>query len=140
MEVRMRMMWQSVCAAVMVGMLAAGAAAQGKQSVFVNLTSDEGQRVTMALNFSNSLLKDGQDVTVFLNVDGVFLGSAKVAGLAAQRAELQAFMKAGGKVIICAHCMQVRGVAVTDLMTGLTMGGEGAGRQAFLASTRQISY
>ncbi len=136
----MRMMLKSVLALVMVGMLSAVTAAQGKQSVFVNLTSDEAQRVTMALNFSNSLLKDGQDVTIFLNVDGVRIGSAKVAGLAAQRTELQAFMKAGGKVIICAHCMQVRGVTQADLMPGLTMGGEGAGRQAFLASTRQISY
>lgn len=136
----MRAIWQSVCVAVMVGMLAVSASAQGKQSVFVNLTSDEGQRVTMALNFSNALLKDGQDVTVFLNVDGVFLGSSKVAGLAAQRTELQAFMKAGGKVIICAHCMQVRGVAAADLVPGLAMGTDGSARQAFLASTRQISY
>jgi sulfur relay (sulfurtransferase) complex TusBCD TusD component (DsrE family) len=136
----MRAMWQSVAVAVMVGMLTVGASAQAKQSVFVNLTSDEGQRVTMALNFSNALLKDGQDVTVFLNVDGVFLGSTKVAGLAAQRTELQAFMKAGGKVIICAHCMQVRGVATTDLLPGLATGTDGSARQAFLASTRQISY
>lgn len=136
----MRLMWKSLVAVVAVVMLSAVGAAQGKQSVFVNLTSDEGQRVTMALNFSNSLLKDGQDVTIFLNVDGVRLGSAKVAGLSAQRTELQAFMKAGGKVIVCMHCMQMRGVTQADLIPGLTTGGEGQGRQAFLASTRQISY
>lgn len=114
--------------------------AQKKEAVFVNLTSDEPQRVTMALNFATKLLQGGNDVTVFLNVDGVRLASTKVAPLATQRAELGAFMKAGGNVVICPHCMQVRSVAAGDLMAGLTMGGEGAAMQRFLASTRSISY
>ncbi|MGE3955143.1 MAG: DsrE family protein [Vicinamibacterales bacterium] len=114
--------------------------AQKKEAVFVNLTSDEPERVTMALNFSTKLLQGGNEVTVFLNVDGVRLGSTKVAALSSQRGELATFMKAGGKVVICPHCMQVRGVAAGDLLAGLTMGGEGAGQHAFMASTRSISY
>lgn len=114
--------------------------AQKREAVFVNLTSDEPERVTMALNFSTKLLQGGSEVTVFLNVDGVRLGSTKVAALASQRGELGSFMKAGGKVVICPHCMQVRGVAAGDLLAGLMMGGEGAAQQAFMASTRSISY
>lgn len=108
-----------------------------KEAVFVNLTSDEPERVTMALNFSTSL-QGGNEVTLFLNVDGVRLGSTKVATLSSQRGELAAFMKAGGRVVICPHCMQVRGVAAGDLLAGLMMGGEGAAQQAFMASTRSI--
>ncbi len=114
--------------------------AQKKEAVFVNLTSDEPERVTMALNFSTKLLQGGNEVTLFLNVDGVRLGSTKVATLSSQRGEFAAFMKAGGKVVICPHCMQVRGVAAGDLLAGLMMGGEGAAQQAFMASTRSISY
>lgn len=114
--------------------------AQKKEAVFVNLTSAEPERVTMALNFSTKLLQGGNEVTLFLNVDGVRLGSTKVPTLSSQRGDLAAFMKAGGKVVICPHCMQVRGVAAGDLLAGLMMGGEGAAQQAFMASTRSISY
>jgi len=114
--------------------------AQAKDAVFVNLTSDEPQRVTMALNFASRLLQMGNKVTVFLNVDGVRLGSTKTAALAEQRTALAAFTKAGGAVVVCAHCMQVRNVVAADLMPGLTVGGEGAAMQAFLASPRSISY
>lgn len=114
--------------------------AQTKESVFVNLTSDEPQRVTMALNFASRLLQGGSKVTLFLNVDGVRLGSTKFPNLVEQRTALSTFMKAGGGVVICAHCMQVRNVVAADLMPGLTLGGEGAAMQAFLASPRSISY
>jgi sulfur relay (sulfurtransferase) complex TusBCD TusD component (DsrE family) len=114
--------------------------AQSKETVFVNLTSDEPQRVTMALNFATKLVQGGNKVTLFLNVDGVRLASVKWAPLAAQRTELAAYMKAGGAVVVCPHCMQVRNVAAGDLMAGLTMGGEGAAMQAFLSGTRSISY
>ena len=115
-------------------------AAQEKEAIFVNLTSDKPERVTMALNFSTKLLQGGSEVTVFLNVDGVRLGWTKVAALSRQRGELGTFIKAGGRVVICPHCMQVRGVAAGDLLPGLTLGGEGAAQQAFMSSTRSISY
>lgn len=137
----MRWLHKLPVALVAVVLLAATAPrAAAAESVFVNLTSDEAQRVTMCLNFATSLVKDGQTVTLFLNVDAVRLASTKVAALAEQRAALEAFVKAGGKVIVCPHCMKVRQVAEGDLMKGLVMGGDGAGRQAFLASTRSISY
>jgi predicted peroxiredoxin len=122
------------------GSLAVSATAAAKESVFVNLTSDEPHRATMALIFARSLVKDGHDVTLFLNVDSVRLASTKVQKLADQRKELQAFMQDGGKVIVCPHCMKVRKVAEGDLIKGLVMGGKGEGRQAFLASTRSITY
>lgn len=114
--------------------------AQGKQTVFVNLTSDEPQRVTMALNFATKLAEGGNKVTLFLNVDGVRLASTKVTMLAEQRTALSGFMKVGGSVVICPHCMQVRQVAAADLMPGLTMGGEGAAMESFLSAARSISY
>jgi predicted peroxiredoxin len=122
------------------GSLAVSATAAAKESVFVNLTSDDGHRVTMCLMFARSLVKDGQDVTLFLNVDSVRLASTKVQKLAEQRKELQAFMQDGGKVIVCPHCLKVRNVAEGDLIKGLVMGGKGEGREAFLGSTRSITY
>ena len=117
---------------------AAGAAA--KESVFVNLTSDEPHRVTMCLLFASSLVKDGHDVTLFINVDAARLASTKVPKLAEQRKELQAFLQDGGKAIICPHCMKARKIAEGDLIKGVVIGGKGEARQAFLASTRSITY
>jgi intracellular sulfur oxidation DsrE/DsrF family protein len=77
---------------------------------------------------------------LFLNVDGVQVGSTKFPALSEQRTALGAFMKAGGAVVVCQHCMTVRNVQAADLMPGLAVGGEGGAMQAFLASTRSISY
>jgi predicted peroxiredoxin len=117
---------------------ATGAAA--KESVFINLTSDEPHRVTMCFIFARSLVKDGHDVTLFLNVDSVRVASTKRPKLAEQRKELQTFLQDGGKAIICPHCMHVRKIAEGDLIKGFVVGGKGEGRQAFLASTRSITY
>jgi predicted peroxiredoxin len=117
---------------------AAGVAA--KESVFVNLTSDDGHRVTMCLMFARNLVKNGHDVTLFLNIDSVQLASTKVQKLAEQRKELQAFLEDGGKAIVCPHCLKVRKIAEGDLIKGLVVGGQGEGTQAFLTSTRSISY
>gem|GEM_PF-1907022 len=66
--------------------------------------------------------------------------STKFPALSEQRTALAAFMKAGGAVVVCQHCMNVRNVQAADLMPGLTVGGEGGAMQAFLTSTRSISY
>lgn len=110
------------------------------ETVFVNLTSSEPERVGMGLGFAHALQKDGHAVTIFLNLDGGMVGSTKTTTLAEQRKTLEAFMKDGGKVLICPHCMQLRKIVEADLVKGIALSASGAARTAFLGATRSISY
>lgn len=110
------------------------------ETVFVNLTSSEPERATMGVGFAYALLKDGHTVTIFLNLDGGPLGSTKSAGLAEQRKTLESFIKEGGTVLICPHCMELRHIPESDLVKGIAMSNNGAARKAFLAASKSISY
>lgn len=120
--------------------LAVPSMARAGDTVFVNLTSSEPERATMGVGFAYALLKDGHTVTIFINLDGGPLGSTKTAGLAEQRKTLEAFIKEGGTVLICPHCMELRKIPESDLVKGIAMSNNGAARKAFLAATKSISY
>lgn len=100
-----------------------------EESLFVNLTSDELGRATMAVNFAHTTLKTRNiPVTIFLNVEGVRLADTTipqhvhVTGQTVQE-KLQNFMADGGMVIICPFCMQnVGGMTEEDLMAGVLLG------------------
>ncbi|MBM9512955.1 DsrE family protein [Desulfogranum marinum] len=104
-------------------------AGEVKESLFVNLTSNEMDRAAMAINFSTRVRTQKKiPVTIFLNVDGVRLvnrnipGSTHVSGQTLQEM-LASFMQAGGKVIACPMCMKnVGGMTTTDLLDGVVVG------------------
>ena len=99
-------------------------------SLFINLTSNEINRAAMAVNFGHRvLLKKKIPATIFLNVDGVRLLNKNIPqhqhakGKSIQQM-LQAFMKDGGKVIVCPMCMKhVGGMSKSDLIDGVLIGG-----------------
>ncbi len=99
-----------------------------KKSLFVNLTSDEVSRATMAVNVAHRVLTEKKiPVTIWLNVDGVRLVDKELIqnmyGDARTPLEkLQAFMFDGGKVLICPMCMKnVGGMNVSDLPKGVEL-------------------
>lgn len=121
-------------------------AADSKNSLFINLSSDEINRAAMAVNLANKVLKEKQiPVTIWLNVEGVRLAdinipqSTYVNGKTV-REMLQAFMKDGGKVIICPMCMKnVGGLDPDmDLLEGVTT--EGALTALFAENVTVLSY
>ncbi len=103
---------------------------QGKPkiSLFVNLTSDEISRATMAISVAHRVLSEKKiPVTIWLNVDAVRLVDQKIIqnmhGDARTPLEkLQAFMFDGGKVLICPMCMRnVGGMENSDLPKGVEL-------------------
>lgn len=121
-------------------------AADSKNSLFINLSSDELNRAAMAVNLAYKVLKEKQiPVTIWLNVEGVRLAdinipqSTYVNGKTV-REMLQAFMKEGGKVIICPMCMKnVGGLDPDmDLLEGVTT--EGALTALFAENVTVLSY
>jgi len=99
-----------------------------KQSLFVNLTSDEVNRATMAITVAHRVLTEKKiPVTIWLNVDGVRLVDKEpiqnMYGDARTPLEkLQAFMFDGGKVMICPMCMKnVGGMKASELPKGVEL-------------------
>jgi predicted peroxiredoxin len=97
-----------------------------KQSLFINLTSDDIDRASMAINLAHRVLKEKKiPVTIWLNVDAVRLVNKEVRQNMYNDArtpleKLQAFMREGGKVMICPMCMRnLGGMEVKDLPEGV---------------------
>jgi predicted peroxiredoxin len=97
-----------------------------KQSLFINLTSDDIDRASMAINLAHRVLKEKKiPVTIWLNVDAVRLVNKQVRQNMYNDArtpleKLQAFMREGGKVMICPMCMRnIGGMEVKDLPEGV---------------------
>ena len=121
---------------------------QDEQKLFVNLTSHEINRATMAIGFStNVLTKKKIPVTIFLNVEGVRIADTslpehKHANGKSTREMLSAFIKAGGKVIVCPMCMKnVGGINKGELLDGVVIGGPDVTWPALFADdTTVLSY
>jgi len=121
---------------------------EGKDSLFVNLTSNEMNRAAMAISFSSRIRTQKKiPVTIFLNVDGVRLvnrhipGNTHVSGKTLQEM-LVSFIADGGKVIACPMCMKnVGGMKKADLLDGVVIGGADVTWPALFAkNTTVLNY
>ena len=116
--------------------------ADGPDPLFVNMTSDDAHRASMAIGFSKAQQGRGHPVTVFLNDKGVLVGSKANAGkYAEQQKNLSDIMGNGGVVIMCPMCMQHYGVKQTDLLPGIQVGNpELTGNALFKDDTKTLSW
>ncbi len=122
-------------------------AGESGKKLFVNLSSDEMHRATMAIGFSTRILtKIKIPVTIFLNIDGVRVADKnlpeyKNANGKSTKEMLSAFMKAGGRVIVCPMCMKAAGINKGELIEGVEMGGADVTWSALSADgTKVMSY
>jgi copper(I)-binding protein/predicted peroxiredoxin len=130
-----------------------GAAHSGeefKNGLFVNLTSDELNRAAMAISFATRTRQDmDKPVTIFLNVEGVRLAHKDAPqepyGMDGKTIHdmLQAFMAAGGKVLVCPMCMMnvAGGMTADDLIPGAMVSNPDLTRAAlFSEGVTVLSY
>jgi sulfur relay (sulfurtransferase) complex TusBCD TusD component (DsrE family) len=110
-------------AMVIMGSMVAQGFAGSNDPLFVNLTSDDLQRASMAITFGKNQLERGHALTIFLNDRGVFVGSkTQAAKFAAQHKALSEIIGKGATVIVCPMCMQHYGLKESDLIPGLKVG------------------
>lgn len=125
---------KTIAAAAAVALLCSGAAFAGDTDpLFINLTSDDGHRVNMALAFGGNQLERGHPVTVFLNDRGVMAASkANAVQFTDQQTTLQQLLDGGATILVCPMCMKHYGIAEADLLDGLKVGNpELTGAQLF---------
>lgn len=105
---------------------AASAAESAKPNLLINLTSGktDPHAATMALMLATRAQQAGRPTTVFLNVHAPPLAardlpdSVAMPGEAPVKKLLADFMRSGGRVYVCAHCLGVAGMKNEDLVTG----------------------
>lgn len=110
--------------------------------LFINLTSDESHRATMAIGFGGNQLKLGHPLSIFLNDRAVVIASKVNADkFGSQQALIADLLKAGATIIVCPMCMQHYGVKEADLLPGLKVGKpELTGGMLFQDDTKTLSW
>lgn len=104
-------------------------------------------KATVGFVVANAALGSDQDTTVFLSADGAWIakkGEAEkiVAGAPfAPLAELVGkFVAAGGKILVCAPCMKLRGFGAEDLIEGAQPAGGAALVELLVNGAPCITY
>lgn len=132
----------SLALALIAGALALSAVAGDKDPLFVNLTSDDSHRASMAIVFGQKQLERGHPLTVFLNDKGVLVASkANAAKFADQQKALGELIAKGTTVLACLHCMTHYGVKEADLLPGIKVGNpELTGGALFKDNTKTMTW
>jgi intracellular sulfur oxidation DsrE/DsrF family protein len=126
------------------GLGLAGSPAQAGPTdpLFINLTSEDGHRINMALNFGGMQLGRGHPLTIFMN-DRAVLAVSKVHShrYSAQQKTIADLIAKGATIIVCPMCMQHYGVSEADLVPGaLTGTPERTGNALFQENAKSLTW
>ena len=110
--------------------------------LFINLSTDELHRSTMAINFGKHHSANGHPLTIFLNDKAVMLGvKAGATKFSDQQQALSEVIASGALVIMCPMCLKQAGYAEADLLPGVKIGGPKiTGDALFKDGTKTMSW
>ena len=110
--------------------------------LFINLSTDELHRSSMAINFGKHHSANGHPLTIFLNDKAVMMGvKAGSAKFADQQQALTEVINSGALVIMCPMCLKQAGYTESDLISGVRLGGPKiTGDALFKDGTKTMSW
>jgi len=122
--------------------LSLSAIAGPNDPLFINLSTDELNRSTMAINFGKHHSASGHPLTIFLNDRAVILGvKAGASKYPEQQQALAEVISAGALVIMCPMCLKQAGYTESDLISGVKLGGPKiTGEALFRDGTKTMSW
>jgi DsrE/DsrF/DsrH-like protein len=87
-----------------------------------NKSNYEVHSATMGVDHALSMLRAGKDISILLDVNGVYIGAKNAGGvLKPINDELKVFLTEGGRVITCGHCVAVAGLTPEDMLPGVKL-------------------
>ena len=122
--------------------LSLNAVAGANDPLFIDLTTDDGHRSSMAITFVKHHSANGHPLTIFLNDKGVILGVKAVSEkYASQQKELTEIISKCSFVIICPSCSKNAGYTEADLIPGIKIGSHKlTGDALFKDGTKTMSW
>ncbi|MGW8367230.1 MAG: DsrE family protein [Gammaproteobacteria bacterium] len=110
--------------------------------LFVNMTTDDAYRSTLAITVSKRMLERGHPLTIFFNDRGVLVTSkANNEKFAEQQKMLVELVGAGATLIACPNCLKHYGIAEPDLLDGIKVGSaQITGDALFRDNTKTLSW
>lgn len=110
--------------------------------LFINLSTDESSRASMAINFGKHHFSSGHPLTIFLNDKAVMMGvKAGATKFADQQQALSEVISSGALVIMCPMCLKQAGFTEADLIAGVKLGGPKiTGDALFKDGTKTMSW
>ncbi len=111
-------------------------------SLFINMTTDEGHRSSMAIGFGSNQLQRGHGLTIFFNDKGVKVASKVNASLYPEQQKLiQTLVGKGATILVCPMCMKQYGIKEADLLAGLKVSSpELTGNAIFAEGAQTLSW
>jgi hypothetical protein len=131
-----------VSATVLIFLNATMAFAGSTDPLFINLSTDEPNRILMAVTFGKHHSANGHPLTIFLNDKAVMLGvNSGSTRFAEQQQALLEVISSGALVIMCPPCLKQAGYSESDLMFGVKLGGPKiTGDALFRDGTKTMSW
>jgi predicted peroxiredoxin len=134
--------------ALLAGYAPALLAEEDPQRIVVHLShySDDLHAVNMALELGTMLADSGAAVTLFADLEGARLGDRRSPrslrwGSGKPVSELfNAFVDAGGNVVLCPHCANAAGISEDDLRDGARIGTPEEIAALLLAADKILDY
>lgn len=122
--------------------LSLSAMAGPNDPLFINLSTDETHRASMAINFGKHHSANGHPLTIFLNDKAVILGvKAGSNKFSDQQQALTEVITSGALVIMCPMCLKQAGYAESDLIAGVRLGSpKVTGDALFKDGTKTMSW
>lgn len=145
-----KLLYAALTVILLLGLTHATAPAQTptKQKVVVHLThyTDNLHAVKMAVHLAYLMQDMGAEVTLLLDLEGVRLADTrqpndltwgKGEGIAK---DLNAFVKAGGQMLLCPHCAEHSGITAATLRPGARIGKTRELPRAILEADKVLDY
>lgn len=91
--------------------------------------NDDVERASLALVVANTALNSGQDASLLLTIDGVWIATQGYAqglqadGFAPLADLLNQFIENGGHLLVCGACMKPRSLTAEHLLPGAQLVG-----------------
>lgn len=116
--------------------------------LLINLTTakNDPDKTTVAFVVANAGIAAGQEVTIFLNVEGVRLATpgytddVAVAGFKPLTELINTFTSNGGQIWICPPCFNARGLNKEQVIAGTAFAGGAAVVELLGQGAASLSY
>ncbi len=131
-----------IAVSLVVGVLTSPVFAGETDPLFINLTSDDSHRASMAITFGKAQMGLGHPLTIFLNDRAVFIAStAQSARFAEHQKVLEELAAKGAAILVCPMCTRHFGMQESDFVKGLQLGKPDlTGPALFKDNTKTLSW